>query len=162
MAPQIETNGSGVKMPLRDIIIVLALAVSIGGGFWSVVQTQFNAQKEREDLIASYSEKIGKIVTSQAKERDDELQQQLDRRIPELERIVLYLRDQLERTRENYTPLRELLHIEQEIKVIEQTRPTTGELQAIGNGNREQITKLEERVRSLEDNLRRVPIKTTP
>jgi hypothetical protein len=41
-----------------------------------------------------------------------------------------------------------------QIKVIETTRPTTGELQQIGTAAKDQAAKLEERVRSLEDNLR--------
>jgi len=45
--------------------------------------------------------------------------------------------------------------IAEQVKTIEMTRPTTGELQAVGNANKEQISKLEARVGSLEDNLRR-------
>lgn len=44
--------------------------------------------------------------------------------------------------------------LREQIKTIEETRPTTGVLEAVGNSAAAQITKLEDRVRSLEDNLR--------
>jgi hypothetical protein len=41
--------------------------------------------------------------------------------------------------------------VQGQIRTLEETRPTTGELQAIGDANKEQITKLEDRVGKLED-----------
>jgi hypothetical protein len=40
--------------------------------------------------------------------------------------------------------------IEAQLRVLEETRPTTGELEAVATGNAAQITKLEDRVGKLE------------
>lgn len=51
--------------------------------------------------------------------------------------------------------------VREQIKTLETTRPTIGELQAVASLTKDQLARLEERVRSLEDNLRRIqPIPT--
>lgn len=160
------------RYPLRDVVIVLALLISIVGAFWTIIQTQFSAAKEREEV---FQRAIDARITGNVQNAKDlltYLQAQIDRREADglrrdeqsIKRSDV-IQAELDRRRSEFVTTREFIEFEKlvsafrdQIKVLETTRPTTGELQAIGNGNRDQITKLEERVRSLEDNLRRIVV----
>jgi uncharacterized coiled-coil protein SlyX len=95
------------------------------------------------------------------KQIHDLLQAQIDRRLGELEKRIDAVQDEQVRRRSEFVTVRIFAEFEKrvndikdQVKTLETTRPTTGELQAIGTANKDQITKLETRVGSLEDNLR--------
>jgi hypothetical protein len=131
------------------LVAVLALAGSL-------VQNQINTvaltlQAEKQDRKDS------------EKNTHDLLQAEIDRRLGDLARRIESIQEEQVRRRSEFITLRifqefekRVTDIKESVKTLEATRPTTGELQAIGTANKDQITKLETRVGSLEDNLRAV------
>jgi hypothetical protein len=93
----------------------------------------------------------------------DLLQAEIDRRLGDLAKRIDAIQEEQIRRRSEFITAgifgefeKRLNDIKDQVKTLEATRPTTGELQAIGTSNKDQITKLETRVGSLEDNLRSV------
>jgi hypothetical protein len=131
------------------LVGVLALAGTL-------VQNQINTvaqalQSERQDRKDS------------EKNTHDLLQAEIDRRLGDLAKRIDAVQEEQVRRRGEFMTTRifqefekRVNDIKDQVKTIETTRPTTGELQAIGTSNKDQITKLETRVGSLEDNLRSV------
>jgi hypothetical protein len=131
------------------LVGVLALAGTL-------VQNQINTvaltlQAEKQDRKDS------------EKQLHDLLQAELDRRLSDLSKRIDAVQDEQVRRRGEFITAhifqefeKRVNDIKDQVKTLEATRPTTGELQAIGSSNKDQITKLETRVGSLEDNLRSV------
>lgn len=167
-----EPAKSTPQLTWANIISTLVLGSLLMGAGWTVMLTLLTAERERTSLINTFNEKeisrVSKYEQEKAnaladfnKERRDLLQQQIDRRESEINRRLVEITGELVARRSEFISIREfsqfqvlISQLRDQIKIIEQTRPTTGELQAVGNGNKDQITKLEDRVRSLEDNLR--------
>jgi hypothetical protein len=154
-------NGGSPQLTWANIISTLVFGAILIGAFWTVMLTLMSSERERNNLISSYHSKEIELLTTARKEREafiesvnrerrDLLQQQIDRREFEINRRLVDLATE----QQKFVTEREFVQARDQIKVIEQTRPTTGELQAVGNANKDQITKLEERIRSLEENLR--------
>lgn len=124
--------------------------------------TLINAFHERAlDLLAKNERERAVTLADISKERRDLLQEQINRRDGELARRIEEITREFAGRRAEFVTAREfaqfqilISQLRDQIKVIETTRPTTGELQQIGNAAKDLAAKLEERVRSLEDNLR--------
>lgn len=132
------------------LVAVLALAGSL-------VQNQINTvsltlQAEKQDRKDAEKQSI------------DLLQAEIDRRLKDLSKRIDQVQEEQIRWRSELVAAKVFVEFEKrvndikdQVRTLETTRPTTGELQAIGNANKDQITKLEARVGSLEDNLRATP-----
>jgi phosphatidylserine/phosphatidylglycerophosphate/cardiolipin synthase-like enzyme len=154
------------------MISTAVLGAILVGAFWTVMLTLQGAERERNTLINAYHERAldllaknererAAVIADISRERRDLLQQQIDRRDGDLARRITEITRELAERRSEFVSLREfaqfqilISQLRDQIRVIETTRPTTGELQQIGTAAKDQATKLEERVRSLENNLR--------
>jgi hypothetical protein len=172
-----ERNGNGRGAPTltwANIISTLAFGAIMIGAFWTVMLTLLAAERERTNLITSFHEQEIKVaaatekertvlIASFNKERFDALQAQIDRREHELNRRIIDITAETAAHRVDFLSVREFSQykvlidqLRDQIKVIETTRPTTGELQAVAKATTEAADKIEQRVRSLEDNLRAI------
>jgi hypothetical protein len=130
-------NTSAPQLTWANIIATMLLMLTLFGGAWVLFQAQFASLKEQ--------------FTS----ADKSQQKQID----SLSDLVRYNSTNTVLRSEHIEFVkrldRELGTIAEQLKIIETTRPTTGELQSIGISVKEQLSEIKERVRSLEDNLRR-------
>jgi multidrug efflux pump subunit AcrB len=148
-------NGPGALSwgTLTSAGVLLVGVLALAG---TLVQNQINTvaltlQAEKQDRKDS------------EKQLHDLLQAELDRRLSDLSKRIDAVQDEQVRRRGEFITIhifaefeKRVNDIKDQVKTLEATRPTTGELQAIGSSNKDQITKLETRVGSLEDNLRSV------
>jgi len=127
-----------------NIMVTLGVLITAGGGGWTLLQSQ----------LASIDRQIDTTTRSFSK-RLDELQR-------EEERIR---NESIHRNESNEFTKRmdhEVSTINERIKIIEATRPTVGELQAIGTSTTRELLEIKERIKSLEENLRKLAIVTVP
>jgi hypothetical protein len=121
------------------------MAVLIGGG-WTVFQTQFSSQAAQINENKQLIEQSVRL-----------LQAQIDRRVGELERrddaLTAKALTQAEFKQFEANVLAQIEGLRRQIAILEQTRPTTGELQAANRSSQDTAARLEERVRSLEQYL---------
>ena len=115
-----------------NILAAIALATSLLGGFWVVMQSQNSA----------LSQTIVELRLFQQRERDIRREEfrELHRNVPSREEYKEF---------QNRVDDRLKLIQEQLIR-LEATRPTTGELQAISRSADDAARKLDERVRDIE------------
>ena len=115
------------------LIAATTLGLALVGGFWMVVQTQFTYIEQDKRIIRQDLERAQSLVQVQLK---DVVQRnefaQFEARI-----------------------LADLDTIKKQLQLLEQTRPTTGELSGTAKALEARITGQEERVRGLE--LRLIP-----
>ena len=132
-----NSKGAPPQLTWTNLIITLAVILTAGGGAWSLFQSQFSSiQREFAANVAAINSNIGEL--------DKRIERNRESNIGRVEHTEFVKRmDQ------------ELAAINRQISIIESTRPTTGELSAVGTNNKEQLAEIKERIRSLEDNLRR-------
>jgi archaellum component FlaC len=125
------------QLTWANIIITIAVVMTMCGGAWVLFQSQFSAMREQFVASDNYQMKqldaLSKVVehntfNSVSRPEHTELVKRIDGQLNELQ---------------------------ERLKIIETTRPTTGELQGISTGTKEQLSEIKSRVQSLEDNLRR-------
>lgn len=150
-------TGNGPAISWGGLTSAGVLLVGVLALAGTLVQNQINTvalalQAEKQDRKES------------EKQMHDLLQAEIDRRLGELGKRIDAVQEEQVRRRTEFITIRIFAEFEKrvndikdQVKTLEATRPTTGELQAIGNANKDQITKLEARVGSLEDNLRATP-----
>ena len=125
------------QLTWANIVITLALAATFAGGGWILFQNQFASQQQQfKDVTAALSAEI--------KANHEEVDRLRGESIGRNEAIEFRKRID-----------DRLTEMSARLGLIEATRPTTGELQSIGAGTRDSINEIKDRVRSLEDNLRR-------
>lgn len=120
-----------------NIIMTFAVMASVAAGGWALFQTQFASQErqfavENENLSNEIKEVRGRLEVLRNETIGRHEQGEFEKRLDD-----------------------EIVVIKEQLRVIEATRPTTGELQSNASATRDQISEIKERVRSLEDNLRR-------
>lgn len=130
-------DAGGTRITWTAIVMTTALLLTAASGAWVLFQSQF-ANMEKQSTAAN---------------------QNVDRRIDENTENIDAIRHAAISREEHVEFVKRLDHeigtINDRIRIIEQTRPTTGELASIVQSNKEQQQEVKERVRSLEDNLRR-------
>lgn len=159
-----------VRLPL---IVGVTLLVALGGAFgafWSIMQTQFTAARERDDVFKQLIDRrIDQNIANVAslfklfQDQIDRRENDALRRDQDAVKRADTIQAELDRRRNEFVTTREFIEfgklidtMRNQIRVLESTRPTAGELKAVTEANGNQITKIEDRVKSLEDNLRRI------
>ena len=130
-------NGTVPQLTWANIVATIAVILTMFAGAWLLFQSQFANIKEQ--FSSADSSQVRQII---------ELRTQLDSHI---KNSVL---------RQEHTEFVKrldgtLAEIRDQLKILETTRPTTGELQSVGVITKEQLAEIKARVQSLEDNLRR-------
>lgn len=154
MAAMTKPNGaSGISS--ATLISALGLAVILFGAFWTIVQTQFNSLDKSNEIIRQQlnADKIAaeqklSVYKSDVESKFARFDQELEhRRGLNVEQVEFH---QFEKRLLDLTTV-----LRQQLLLLEQTRPTTGELQTAAKGLEARILNSEERLRGLE--LRLVP-----
>jgi hypothetical protein len=139
-------NSNGPSVSWSSVVSTGAFLTLLVGGGWTIFQTQFSSMSAQivENRIAV--EKATMLVQSQ-----------MDRRFGELEKDSDYLRTNRVATNEfnqfQGNVAGQIETLRRQLAVIEQTRPTTGELQAANKNSQETANRLDDRVRYLEQYL---------
>lgn len=139
------------------------------GTVTTVFQTQLSASKEQAQLQDAALASRLELIRRTNQESDARLSGELGRRENEIKAQIKAIQDELDRRRVEFVTQREfkqfqaraiadLLTIKEQLRVLEQTRPTTGELSAISKIVAEQTIRLDERLRQVEQNMLR-PVK---
>lgn len=137
----------------------------MGGALWAISQTQLASLKE---LVTSQYDAVDsklRLVQDSAKQVDERLAAELSRRETEIKSQLKVIQDELDRRRHDFLSekeftqfqgriIAELVVIKEQLKVLEQTRPTTGELQATSQALRDRIDKLYIQITSIDEYLR--------
>jgi hypothetical protein len=125
------------QLTWANIITTIAVILTMFAGAWMLFQSQFANLKE--EFSAADASQVRQIADLR-KILKDHMDNSVLR--PEHTEFVKRLDGEISAMRE-------------QLKILETTRPTTGELQGIGLTTKEQLTEIKARVQSLEDNLRR-------
>lgn len=118
-------------------MVTIGVVLTAAAGGWTLFQTQL-ASMERQftQSIRAISDEISQAKQLGERNRDDTIHRaEHAELVKRLDGEFTIIRDQL--------------------RVIETTRPTTGELQAVATAGARDLAEIKERVRSLEDNLRK-------
>jgi hypothetical protein len=130
--------GGVPQLSWYNIMVTLGVVLTAAAGGWTLFQTQL-AGIERQFTAAD------KILID---------------RIEAVQKMVERVRDTSIHRDEHIENMKrmdgDIAGIQNQLKVIETTRPTTGELQAVATGTARDLAEIKDRLRSLEDNLRRV------
>ena len=150
------TNG---RLPISwsSLVSTMALALALVGGMWGVTQTQFSSMYSIIQENKQASERLLGAIRSDQQRADNDLkteqqflrQQFINRRADtvgqdEFKQVLMGFRDRLDR-------------IDRQLQSLEQTRPTTGELQSTARALDAQVNRVEERTRQLENFIRGSP-----
>lgn len=170
-----DANGVGNSMALDSgsrqgqliyqiIIAGTAVIVATAGALWAISQTQLGALKELMFTELKGSEERDKIIREEQLDAAKRLAEELTRRENEIKLQIKVIEDELDRRRSEFVGqkefatyrdgrARELETIREQLKVIEQTRPTTGELQATGQAQRDELRAISSALRDRIDKL---------
>ncbi len=138
MAAGRSSNGSGVNW--GTLIAAVMLAVALVGAFWTIVQTQFGYIEKDKETIR------GELVRSLAN-----IQSQFGEGRAALEARRALSVEQVEFKQFEASILRDVATVKQQLLLLEQTRPTTGELQTAARGLEGRIDQQERRLQNLEN-----------
>jgi hypothetical protein len=131
------TQNDKVGINWATLIAAAGLGVILVGGFYGIVQTQFAYIDKDKEIIRAQLTKSQDDVARQFKEIKDQNVQQVEFR--QFEARVLA----------------DIETVKKQLLLLEQTRPTTGELSGTAKALEARITQQEERMRGLE--LRLIP-----
>lgn len=160
-----DRNPSIWQIVLGGVAVAIATIGSMGTALWAISQTQMSSLKE---LVAaqtsSLSERL-KIVQDAEASNDARLGAELSRRETEIKSQMKGIQDELNIRRKEFLNEREFVQFEgriiaelaimkDQLRTLEQTRPTTGELQATTTALRDRIDKLYSQVTSIDEYLR--------
>ncbi len=130
-------NGDAPQLTWTNIVATVMIILTAAGGSYALVQQQFGAmERQFANATRDNANAIDEIKKSIERLRNGSIERpehtELVKRMDESHRIVI---DQL--------------------RVLETTRPTTGELQQVQTTTTKSIEEIKERVRSIEDYMRR-------
>lgn len=121
-----------------NIIVTVGVLFAAAGAGWTLFQTQFSSmERQFQSSDKNLLERIVDLKEMAERNRDE----------------TIHIREHNELVKRVDT---EIATINDRLKILETTRPTTGELQGIAAASGRDITDLKDRIRSLEDNLRKV------
>jgi len=136
------------------VISASAVMIAVLSGGWGLFQTQLGGLEKEINQIRLHADKS-----------DDDLRVELVRRETELRDAIRAIVTELERRRNEFPTQFEFRQFEKnmesrmtltqkQIEILEQTRPSTAELQKVTVSTDAQLNRIEERVRQLEIYLR--------
>jgi hypothetical protein len=120
------------------IISTIALIITLSGGAWVVFQTQFTSMDK-----TIYANDFN------ANKREERIQKEID--LINQQRYSFLEQNEFGQFEKRQQDL--ISQLNDRVRTLEQTRPTTGELQASSGGNTAEINKLESRLHDLEQRL---------
>ncbi len=141
------TPGKNDDINWGTLISAAALGVVLVGAFWTIVQTQFG-----------YIEKDKEILRTQLQRSQDVVGQKFGEIHSEFERRRSLHVEIVEFRQFEMRILGDLDTLKKQLLLLEQTRPTTGELSGTAKALEARIQQQEERMRSLEQRLLVPPI----
>lgn len=127
-----------------NVIATVAVIFTAAGGMWVLVQQQFSSL---EHQFTRATDQNSSAIGDVKRDLDTLTREVVNRH--EHEEFVKRLDG-------------EIKIVKEQLRVLEATRPTTGELQQVGTATDRQILEIKERVRSLEDYMRRPQNNQTP
>jgi hypothetical protein len=151
-AAQRAEKDSNPHISYATIISALAFAASVVYGAWALNQSQLaNINAQIELLRKETSDKAAVLAA------------ELARRENEIKISLANMQSKIDRGPNEFVPVQEqrefrdrvlddIRGVRAQLNVLEQTRPTTGELSAVSLYVKDQTARLEERVRQLEQN----------
>ncbi len=152
-APNSNSNALSLPVVIAALSLLFVLIGGIGTAIWAVSQSQLNSLtdkvKENKDSFERNDEAIRRMVERRIADLTAELAFQRTRIIDG--RKEVFGQDEFKQFEVRVSS--ELDVIRKQLAVLEQTRPTTGELQAASRNSQDTATKLEDRVRALEQYL---------
>ena len=134
------TSSGPPQLTWANIIGSIGAAALVAGAGWTLFQTQFN-----------YADRNTSLVRESQEKRNDEINRRFDKIESELlTRRELFIDkstfDQYERRIDGATKV-----LIDRLNVLEQTRPTTGELQALSKNSNDQVTRILDRLDRIEN-----------
>ena len=126
----IEKNemASGINVQWSSVAAIGVLMATIVGGSWTLIQSQFNAANQKEDLRHS----------------------DVDRRLNELRQSIARVEREIDKEKYDFMRNDTFMQFQQrfdqmqkQLTIIESTRPTTGELQAVSRSLEKRIEMME-------------------
>lgn len=127
------TSNGTPELTWTNIVSTIAVILTMFAGAWLLFQSQFANMKEQFSAADSFINKRVDVIGERQQTNVNRLEH--TEFVKRLDSELAQIRDQL--------------------RIIETTRPTTGELQGVGLTTKEQLAEIKDRLRSLEDNLRR-------
>jgi hypothetical protein len=133
-------NGNGdPQLSWGTVISMVGVVAVLFGGSWAVFQTQFGYIEKDKEVIRQELVRSLTGIQSQFKSVSDDFDR---RRLLNVEQVEF---KQFEARYE-----KEVADIQQRLSLIEQTRPTTGELRGISENADKQINRILNRLDQLE------------
>jgi predicted phage gp36 major capsid-like protein len=126
------------------LISAVGLGFVIVGALWTIVQVQFAAIEKEKEIIRQELVKSGEEVRDQFKRVEDSFDRRRALNVEQVEFRQFELRI-----------LNDINVLKEQLRVLEQTRPTTGELSGTAKALEGRIVSQEDRLHSLE--LRLIP-----
>lgn len=134
-----RSGPDGLQVSWTTLVSTGVLVVMVFGAFWALIQSQVADVRSRADAAKSYTDQ-------QTQETRDQIR---------------HIREDLSKLREEDFSLRDhtiyekatddrLISLLDRIKIVERTRPTTGELQGIATNAGSRLDRIEERLKALE------------
>ena len=127
------TSNGTPELTWTNIVSTIAVILTMFAGAWLLFQSQFANMKEQFGASDSFLSKRVDVISE--RQQSNVSRAEHTEFVKRLDSELAQIRDQL--------------------RIIETTRPTTGELQGVGLTTKEQLAEIKDRLRSLEDNLRR-------
>ena len=138
-------NGNGVaQLTWTSIAAILMVIFTAAGGSYALVQQQFSAIERQFDNATKTN---AATLVALRNELDD------------LRGITIERAEHTEFVKRLDAAHRTVVD---QLSVLERTRPTTGELMQVQTNTTKEISEIKDRVRSLEDYLRRAPPAAQP
>lgn len=135
------SNSGNPELTWANIIGTIAAAAILAGAGWTLFQTQFNYVEKNTSLVRETLERRDGEINSRVVKIEDELRSRRELFIDQK------MFDQYQLRIDNSVKV-----LTDRLNVLEQTRPTTGELQALSKNANEQITRILERIDRIENN----------
>jgi hypothetical protein len=150
-AQRIEKNG-GPQLSYATVISALAFAASVVYGAWALNQSQLANVNAQIDLLRKDTSERASVLAAELTRRESEIKASLYILQSRVDRIPAEYVATQEHKEFKERLLEDIGGLRSQLSVLEQTRPTTGELSAVSVFVKDQASRLEERVRQLEQN----------
>jgi hypothetical protein len=159
---------NGPQLSYATVISSLAFGTTLIGGIWVLGQSQIGNVVQRMDVEHKHFTEQLNLLREETQRRETELRAYNDRQDTIREAEIKVIHDELDKRRDVFVNIREYIEFKQrmlsdldiikgQLKVLETTRPTTGELQATTAVLRDRIDKLNQALTSQEEWIRSRP-----
>jgi hypothetical protein len=151
-AAQRAEKNSSPHLSYATIVSTLAFAASVVYGAWALNQSQLANVNAQIELLRKDTSDKAAVLAAELARRENEIKSSLYTLQSKLERGPAEFVAVQEHREFKDRLLDDIRGLRAQLNVLEQTRPTTGELSAVSLYVKDQTARLEERVRQLEQN----------